>query len=180
MSFPQAARRPAYFVHPGTPTWPRLIDSESMPRGAELRIVVPAHANVGAALRQALSPRGTVSGCGRVAAGSLSSLQYHVIVATAGDAPFGYGSPIKCDGELTLVTAAVTLGRKPDGAQILHCHGGFIDAAGKQHGGHIALDACVAGLDGLVVRVCLFDDIEYVISPDDETRFDLLTPVHRN
>jgi len=169
------------FAHPGVPTLPRLIKSESISRSTELRIAIPAYANVGASLRNALLAWGPVSGCGRITAGSLSSLQYHVIIkASDGIKPFVYGSPIKCDGDLTLVTAAITLGRSAAGVQVLHCHGGFIDKAGGQHGGHLALDASFAGEDGLVIRVCLFHEIEYVITPDPETNFDLLTPTQKN
>jgi hypothetical protein len=166
------------FIHPGAPTYPRIAEIESTAPPWELRIVIPAGTNVGTALRRALAISGAASGCGRIAGGTLSSLAYHVIVkARDGQKPFVYGAPIECHGDLTLVAATITLGRTVDGTQIIHCHGGFIDLDGRQHGGHVVLDRSVAGAHGLVLRLCLFAQTEFVLRTDHETTFDLLSPM---
>ncbi|WP_244831971.1 hypothetical protein [Caballeronia sp. TF1N1] len=76
-----------------------------------------------------------------------------------------------------LIGAAITVGHKYDRTRILHCHGGFVDETGKAHGGHIILDQSYAGCDGLTVRLCLFDGVDLLVTPDIETTFDLLKPV---
>ncbi|WP_233858525.1 hypothetical protein [Paraburkholderia sp. HD33-4] len=166
------------FVHPGQVTSPRLVDVTSGQITEELRVAVPPGANVGRALHRVLDDLGPRAGCGRIVGGICQRIQYHVMIrAAAGVKPYVYGSPIVVDGQSMLISAAITVGHKDDGARILHCHGGFTDENGKAHGGHIILDETVAGGDGLVVRLCLFDGVDFVVTPDTETTFDLLKPV---
>ncbi|MFM0342356.1 PPC domain-containing DNA-binding protein [Paraburkholderia fungorum] len=97
--------------------------------------------------------------------------------ATQGVKPFVYGAPIVCADECTLITAAITIGHRGDGTRILHCHGGFLDSSGNQHGGHIILDETVVADSPMIVRLCLFEQVDLVASPDHETTFDLLLPI---
>jgi hypothetical protein len=168
------------FQHPGPPTYPRITEAEAITQSREIRVLIPPHTNAGHGLREALSEFGTVSGCGRIAGGSFSSIDYYVVTKLADSLrPFGYGDAFKCHGELMLVTGTITLGRKADGVQVIHCHGGFVEADGTAHGGHLDLDRSIAGATGLVLRFCLFSEVEFVISPDRETNFDLLTPTKK-
>lgn len=166
------------FVHPGPADAPRVLDAATPRRTRELNVVLPAGARVGAALRALLDGWHAGAGCGRIVGGSCAQVQYHVMThAVEGPRPYVYGPPIVCGGENTLIGAAITIGRREDGARILHCHGGFVDAAGRHHGGHLILDETFTGGEGLHVRLCLFDGIDLVVSPDAETTFDLLQPV---
>ncbi|HKT96530.1 MAG TPA: hypothetical protein VJS30_08355 [Paraburkholderia sp.] len=166
------------FVHPGHAEAPRVLDAATLNRTREFNLTLPAGTRVGAALRALLDDLGAGAGCGRIAGGTCAQVQYHVITRAAdGPRPYVYGAPIVCRGESTLIGAAITIGRRADGARILHCHGGFVDAHGQHHGGHVNLDETLASGRGLRVRLCLFEGIQLVVSSDAETAYDLLQPV---
>lgn len=55
--------------------------------------------------------------------------------------------------------------------------GGMIDARGTHHGGHLDLQRTVVGHEPMRVRVCLFDEVERVVSHDPETTYGLLQPM---
>jgi hypothetical protein len=170
-------RRAERFTHPGTPSDPRIIDVTTTTGMRDLRISLPALTNVGSALHRVLDAYPRSGGCGRIVYGLCSTIHYHVMTkATQGVKPFVYGAPIVCDGESTLITAAITIGHRSDGTRILHCHGGFLDSSGNQHGGHIILDETVVADSPMIVRLCLFEQVDLVSSPDIETTFDLLLP----
>jgi hypothetical protein len=169
---------PVSALHPGRAETPRVLDAATTNRTREFSLTLPGGTRVGAALRALLDGWQAGAGCGRIVAGACAQVQYHVMMhATQGPRPYVYGPPIVCNGECTLVGAAITLGRRTDGARILHCHGGFVDAKGRHHGGHVILDETIAAQAGLHLRLCLFDGIDLVVSPDAETAFDLLQPV---
>ncbi|RAR48835.1 hypothetical protein C7401_14818 [Paraburkholderia unamae] len=182
----QAARRnlagtpvfAALVTHPGRAQAPRVLDATTGNRTREFNVILPGGTRVGAALRGLLDGWGAGAGCGRIVAGACARVQYHVMThATEGPRPYVYGPPIVTSGENTLIGAAITIGRREDGVRILHCHGGFVDAQGRHHGGHVILDETFAAATGLHIRLCLFDGIDLVVSPDAETTFDLLQPV---
>jgi hypothetical protein len=168
-------------THPGRAESPRVLDVATSHGTRELSIALPAGARVGATLRALLDGWNAQSGCGRIMGGSCAQIQYHVMArATQGPRPYIYGPPIVCDGENTLIGAAITIGKRADGTRILHCHGGFVDSHGRQHGGHLILDETFVAGAGLHLHLCLFDGIDLVVSPDAETTFDLLQPVIRS
>jgi hypothetical protein len=168
-------------AHPGAAQAPRVLDATTTRSTRELGLTLPAGMRVGPALRALLDRWGAQSGCGRIVGGACARIQYHVMArATDGSRPYVYGAPIVCTGDSTLISAAITIGRRADGSRILHCHGGFVDAHGRQHGGHVILDETLVGGEGLRVRMCLFDGVDFVVSPDTETHFDLLQPVGRS
>lgn len=175
------ANRAAAFAHPGIAQSPRVLDAATRNLTREFNLTLPAGARVGPALRRLLDGWHADAGCGRIVGGSCATIQYHVMEQAAeGSRPYVYGPPIACSGESTVIGAAITIGRRNDGTRILHCHGGFVDADGEHHGGHVILDETVASGDGLHVRLCVFDGIDLVVSPDAETHFDLLQPVRRS
>jgi hypothetical protein len=177
---PPASTRalPVSVLHPGYAQTPRVLDAATTNRTREFNLTLPAGTRAGPALRALLDSWQAGAGCGRIVAGACAQVQYHVMMhATHGSRPYIYGPPIVCDGECTLIGAAITIGRRADGARILHCHGGFVDAQGRHHGGHVILDETIAAAAGLHIRLCLFDGIDLVVSPDAETDFDLLQPV---
>jgi hypothetical protein len=164
--------------HPGRAEMPRVLGVTTGKRTHEFRIVLPGSTCVGAALRRLLDGWRAGAGCGRIVAGACAQVQYHVMMHAAhGARPYVYSPPIVCNGNNTLIGAAITLGRRQDGTRILHCHGGFVDAQGRHHGGHVILDETFTAAAGLQIRLCLFDGIDLVASPDAETTFDLLQPV---
>ncbi|WP_156967083.1 PPC domain-containing DNA-binding protein [Paraburkholderia ferrariae] len=168
-------------MHPGRAESPRVLAAETPQRTREISVALPAGTRVGAALRALLDTWHAQAACGRIVGGTCAHIQYHVMArATQGLRPYVYGAPIVCDGENTLIGAAVTIGRREDGTRILHCHGGFVDAQGRQHGGHLILDETWVAGDGLHLRLCLIDGVDLVVSPDAETTFDLLQPVRRS
>ncbi len=166
---PDAAR------HPGAARAPRIVEATS--RGArEFAIALPDGANVGETLVALLDRMNAASGCARIVSGECRRLQYHTMIrADAGERPYVYGPPIVV-GPATLIDATLTIGRREDGARVLHCHGGFVDPLGAQHGGHVVLERTIAGARGLRAHLCLIDDIDIVATPDDETAFSLLEP----
>jgi hypothetical protein len=165
------------FFHEGEPQLPRVLDCE-VPHCEELRIVLPLAANVGESLQRILQGRRFSSAVGRILCGGASHLSYHRMVETGSVArPFDYGAPVVLDGYITFISGALTVGRDPQGKPLLHCHAGFIDREGNQHGGHLVLDKLVVGSEPLIVRLCLFDQVAYQQQPDDETHFNLLHPV---
>jgi hypothetical protein len=169
---------PVSVLHPGQPETPRVLDAATTNRTREFNLALPGGTRVGPALRALLDSWQAGAGCGRIVAGSCAQVQYHVMThASHGPRPYIYGPPIVCDSECTLIGAAITIGHRADGARILHCHGGFVDAEGRHHGGHVILDETIASHAGLHIRLCLFDGIDLVVSPDAETAFDLLQPV---
>jgi hypothetical protein len=179
----QARQRPGRtepnraFAHPGRALAPRIVDAVTRRRTREWRIALPPGANLGATLHALLDGEPAHAGCGRIDGGVCSQIQYHVMTHAAhGPKPYVYGPPIVCRGENTLIGASFNIGRRADGSRILHCHGGFVDAHGTQHGGHLILEQTLAGSDGVQLRVCLFDGVELVVAPDTETTFDLLQP----
>lgn len=164
--------------HPGRAEMPRVLDASTSERTREFRIVLPGGTRVGAVLRRLLDGWHADAGCGRIVAGACAQVQYHVMMHAAHSLrPYVYGPPIVCNGESTLIGAAITIGRRQDGTHILHCHGGFVDEHGWHHGGHVILDETFAAAAGLQIRLCLFEGIELVVSSDAETAFDLLQPV---
>lgn len=172
---PFAASR---FTHPGSVSWPRIVEVTTLAGTRDIRISLPPGSRVGAGLHQVLDALPNAGGCGRIVDGMCSTIHYHVITQAArGAKPYVYGAPIVCGGTCTLISAAITIGHRADGQRILHCHGGFVDERGTQHGGHIVLDETVVAGDAMIVRLCLFDDVDLVVSPDQETAFDLLLPV---
>jgi hypothetical protein len=168
-----------HFVHEGAPQQPRLLDLE-VDHGEELRIVLPPAANVGQSLLEILSRRRFGSAVGRILSGGASHLAYHRMVTTESDErPFDYGPPIVVEYYITFIGGAITVGRDAQGKLLLHCHAGFIDRDGQQHGGHLVLDRLVVGNEPLLIHLCLFDQVAYQVRPDDETHFNLLHPIHQ-
>ncbi|NIE66856.1 hypothetical protein [Burkholderia sp. Ax-1719] len=166
------------FVHPGPATGLRVLKVESNAPSRDICITVGAEQNIGAVVNVALDRIGERGGCGRITSGGFSRVQYHVMTrATEGVKPYVYGAPRLVDGESTLVVSSINIGHLSDGARILHCHGGFVDSSGHQHGGHIILTESVAGATGLQIRLTLFAAVDFVAGPDDETTFNLLAPV---
>lgn len=165
------------FHHEGEQVLPRVLDCE-VPHSEELRIVLPLATQVGPELIRILSGRRFSSAVGRILCGGASHLSYHRMVETGQVArPFDYGAPVVLDGYITFISGALTVGRDPAGKPLLHCHAGFIDREGTQHGGHLVLDKLVVGSEPLIIRLCLFDQVAYQQQPDDETHFNLLHPV---
>jgi len=165
------------FNHGGEQELPRLLDCE-VPLSEELRIVLPLATNVGQGLLQALQGRRYSSAVGRILCGGAAHLSYHRMIETDNPArPFDYGAPVQLEGYITFISGAITVGRDAEGKPLLHCHAGFIDREGHQHGGHLILDKLIVGSEPLVVRLCLFDQVAYQVQPDPETHFNLLHPV---
>ncbi|MHC6226246.1 PPC domain-containing DNA-binding protein [Pseudomonas sp. X10] len=165
------------FIHGGQPRQPRLLECE-VSHGEELRIVLPLACNVAEGLLEALEGRRYRSAVGRILCGGAAHLSYHRMVTTSNiQRPYDYGQPVVLDGYITFISGALTVGRDAAGAPLLHCHAGFIDRDGHQHGGHLVLDRLVVGSEALVIRLCLFDQVAYQVQPDAETHFNLLHPV---
>ena len=164
------------FTHPGPVGYPRVAAS-LVGSSRELRFSVACGAGVGQALRDALEASGCAAGVGRLVSGSASQLHYHVVVPTVGaNKPYDYGEPIVVTGDLAFLGATFTFGRMAGGAPVVHCHAGFIDAQGRAHGGHLALDRTLVGEQPLVVYACLFTAGAFVVRRDAETCFNLLQP----
>jgi hypothetical protein len=166
-----------HFIHGGISQQPRRLDCEAA-QGEELRIVLAPGTNVGKTLVDVLDGRRYASAVGRLLSGGASHLAYHrMVVTTSEQKPYDYGAPVVLDGYITFVSGAITVGRSPEGKPLLHCHAGFIDREGGQHGGHLVLDRIIVGSEPLVIRLCLFNQVAYQVEPDDETHFNLLQPV---
>lgn len=167
------------FIHGGVPQGPRLLDCE-VPHSEELRIVLPLASNVAEGILKALEGRQYGSAVGRILCGGAAHLSYHRMVVTRDEQrPYDYGAPVVLDGYITFISGAITVGRDAQGAPLLHCHAGFIDRDGRQHGGHLVLNRLVVGSEELVIRLCLFDQVAYQVQPDAETHFNLLHPVFK-
>ncbi|KTC48915.1 hypothetical protein AO269_25140 [Pseudomonas putida] len=165
------------FVHGGPAQQPRRLD-RSVAQGEELRLVLPLACNVGAGVLQALQGRRYGSAVGRILCGGAAHLSYHRMVVTdKPERPYDYGAPVVLDGYITFISGAITVGRDAQNKPLLHCHAGFLDRDGQQHGGHLLLDRLVVGSEKLVIRLCLFDHVAYQSQPDAETHFSLLHPI---
>jgi hypothetical protein len=173
------AEPPLMCAHPGPALAPRVVDVLTPGRAHELRMTLPPGVNVGAALHALLGNWPPSAGCGRIAGGVCSRIQYHVMGdIKPGPKPYGYGPPITCCGASTLVTATLPIGHhRADGSRILHCHGGFVDQHGTRHGGHLVLEQTIAAGDGVCVHLSLFKGVDLITTTDAETAFDLLQPV---
>ncbi|WP_027802704.1 hypothetical protein [Paraburkholderia dilworthii] len=172
---------PRDFKHPGQVARERIVEARSSQETREILVYVPSGQNVGEAIERVLekqAPQG--SGCGQIPSGGFSEAQYHVMTkARTGIKPYVYGPPVVVYGQSTLITSSINVGRLANDSRILHCHGGFVDECGVQHGGHIILSKCVASSAGLTVRLSMFADVNLVVSADIETTFELLQPVVR-
>lgn len=167
------------FIHGGEPQAPRRLDLE-VANGEELRIVLPLASNVSEGLLAALKGRRYGSAVGRILCGGAAHLSYHRMVVTENaERPYDYGAPVVLDGYITFISGAITVGKDAQGEPLLHCHAGFLDRDGRQHGGHLVLNKLVVGSENLVIRLCLFDQVAYQSQPDSETHFNLLHPVHQ-
>ena len=167
------------FIHEGPSLAPRLLDLE-VPCCEELRIVLPLASNVAAGVLKALDGRRYGSAVGRILCGGAAHLSYHrMIVTDQPERPYDYGQPVVLDGYITFISGAITVGRDARGAPLLHCHAGFLDRDGEQHGGHLVLDKLIVGSEPLTIRLCLFDQVAYQVQPDAETHFNLLHPVRK-
>lgn len=165
------------FIHGGEPQQPRLLDCE-VPASEELRVVLPLACNVAEGLLKVLEGRRYGSAVGRILCGGAAHLSYHRMVTTQDQhRPYDYGQAVVLDGYITFVSGALTVGRDAAGVPLLHCHAGFLDRDGQQHGGHLVLDRLIVGSEPLVLRLCLFDQVAYQVQPDAETHFNLLHPV---
>ena len=167
------------FTHPGPADEKRVLWVGTVEPCRDVIISVRPGQNVGASINAALNRIAEkAAGCGRVMSGGFSRVQYHVMTkAREGVKPYVYGTPIVINGESTVISSAINMGHRADASRILHCHGGFIDEMGSQHGGHIILDNSVAGGAGLQIRLALFGSVDFVVSLDEETTFELLQPV---
>jgi hypothetical protein len=167
------------FIHEGPSVSPRLLDLEA-PHSRELRLVLPMGCNVAAGILDALEGQCYGSAVGRIVSGGAAHLSYHRMVQTdRSDRPYDYGLPVVLEGYITFISGAITVGRDAQGAPLLHCHAGFLDQDGVQHGGHLALDKLIVGDEPMVIRLCLFEHVAYQVRPDDETHFSLLYPVNQ-
>ena len=165
------------FIHGGEPQQPRLLDCE-VPASEELRVVLPLACNVAEGLLKVLAGRRYGSAVGRILCGGAAHLSYHRMVTTQDQQrPYDYGQAVVLDGYITFVSGALTVGRDAAGAPPLHCHAGFPDRDGQQHGAHLVLDRLIVGSEPLVLCLCLFDQVAYQVQPDAETHFNLLHPV---
>lgn len=165
------------YQHAGTPTLPRVVDCV-LSGQHELRVTIRSGANLGKSLREALARYPHGGGVGRICAGTARGLRYHVVEPTTSEEkPFDYGEPFDEPREVDLIGGSLTVGFTADGAPLLHCHAGFSDPDGGLHGGHVILDHTWAGDEPVVIRLCLFAHGGYVTRPDQETHFNLLTPV---
>lgn len=166
-----------HFIHAGECQQPRLLEQETA-RGTEWRVTLVPGTNVGEALGKLLATAHFSSGVGRLLSGGASHLAYHRMVVTQSlEKPFDYGAPIVLDGYITFISGALTIGRDATGTVLLHCHAGFIDRDGVQHGGHLVLNRLVVGGTPLTLTLCLFQRVRYEVTPDSETLFNLLHPV---
>ncbi|WP_079227304.1 hypothetical protein [Pseudomonas putida] len=166
-----------HFIHGGLPQQPRLLDCE-VAHGQELRVELPLACNVAEGLLAVLHGCRYQSAVGRILCGGAAHLSYHRMVTTRdSQRPYDYGQPVVLDGYITFISGALTVGRDASGAPLLHCHAGFIDRDGQQHGGHLVLNRLIVGSEPLVLRLCLFDQVAYQVQPDAETQFNLLHPV---
>ncbi|MBF8746808.1 hypothetical protein ACQKO7_19725 [Pseudomonas putida] len=166
-----------HFIHAGLAQQPRLLDCE-VARSQELRIELPLACNVAEGLLAVLRDCNYQSAVGRILCGAAAHLSYHRMVTTCDrQRPYDYGQPVVLDGYITFISGALTVGRDASGAPLLHCHAGFIDRDGQQHGGHLVLNRLIVGNEPLVIRLCLFDRVAFEAQPDAETQFNLLHPV---
>lgn len=167
------------FFHSGESERPRHLECEAT-GGKELRIILPLACNVAEGLLKALQDRKFGSAVGRILCGGASHVSYHRMVVTGKiDRPYDYGAPVLLDGYITFISGAITVGRDAKGDVLLHCHAGFLDREGNQHGGHLLLNKVIVGSEKLVIRLCLFDEVAYQSQPDSETTFNLLHPIHQ-
>lgn len=165
------------FVHAGEPQGRRLLDLE-VQSSNELRIVLPLGSNVGAELVAALQGQQFSSAVGRILCGGAGHLSYHRMESTDKLCrPYDYGTPVVLDGYITFISGSIIIGRDTCGELLFHCHAGFIDRNGCQHGGHVLLNQLFVGSENLVIQLCLFDNVTYQLQPDGETHFTLFYPV---
>jgi predicted DNA-binding protein with PD1-like motif len=165
------------FTHKGEPTFPRVVDCV-LDEFQEIRITVPEGANLGGALRNAITRYPHGGGVGRICAGTARGLTYHVVEHTGGpERPYEYGAPLEVSDEVAFVSGALTIGRNDANLPILHCHAGFSDGRGAVHGGHVVLDTTFVGSEPVVVRMCLFTAGGFATRQDTETYFKLLHPI---
>lgn len=162
-------------VQPGPPAPVRVLSAVGN-RAREVRMVLPAGATLLDALRDALGCQRVRSASLALAYGRFSTFHYHVPVeGPRGGKVVVYGPALLLRPPVALLAAGAIFGHDGD-RPILHCHGAVVDADGRTHGGHLAVERCVIGEGGMVVFASCLENAGFATDFDAETTFRLLRP----
>lgn len=162
-------------VQPGPPAPVRVLSAVGK-HACEVRIVLPAGATLLEAVRDAFDRIGVRSGSMTLAHGCFSTFYYHLPGSgSEGGKVIAYGAAFVLPPPVSIVTADAIFGEDGDGST-LHCHGGMVDGEGRLHGGHLAVDRCVIGAEGIVAFATCLMDAGFATGFDKETTFTLLQP----
>jgi predicted DNA-binding protein with PD1-like motif len=162
--------------HPGVSSKSRWWTSETS-ASDEFRVDLPAGSDLFSALVAAVAARGFDHG-------SLVALDGDLAVAKCqtghpdpkGEIAAVYRAPIEFEGGATVLAGNGTLGHKPDGSPLIHCHAVLIDRLGHAFAGHLPTDLCVVGPKGVRAGVLVPAGAGFAVRPDEETRVSLLAP----
>ncbi|MDX1710287.1 MAG: DUF296 domain-containing protein [Rhodovibrionaceae bacterium] len=162
--------------HPGEPEGPRRIGREAAGAG-EFRIVLPEGADLLSDATRILVERGIENAAIQLTGGSFSSMQYLTGQPDdSGERVATYGAPTSLEGPVQVVGGNAILGRDSEGAPLLHCHAVVVDSDGQLHGGHLPGKVCIAGPEGLVLRVTVLSGGGFRVAYDAETNYSIFQP----
>jgi predicted DNA-binding protein with PD1-like motif len=162
--------------HPGVPA-PCRCRTHAAPAADEFELWLAPGQVLFDAIVEALASRGVHHANLQIFDGDLTEARYQTAPPDPrGELVVAYGPPIDLNGGACIVMASATLGRTADGKPIIHCHGILRDRTGRLCGGHIPTNLCTVGVSGVSAWAVVSHDGGFVVGPDSETGFSLLSP----
>jgi predicted DNA-binding protein with PD1-like motif len=162
-------------AQPGAPLQPRRLLVRA--RGvADLRVVVPAGADLLTWLEQHLDERGVRSAGILMSGGSFATMQYLTGQPDRSGARVAtYGAPTTV-ADSVLVSGNAIYGRTAEDRPLVHCHAVVVGPDGRVHGGHLPPRVCTVAPDGIVCWVTALAGAAWRVSPDSETNYAIFHP----
>jgi predicted DNA-binding protein with PD1-like motif len=162
-------------VHPGASRFGRVLTAVGERSSQSLGIIREGE-SLKIGIERLFAQAGATTGAFRLIGGRLAEACYHVATPREGSArAVEYGAPIPIEGGALVIAASGSFGSAVSGEPLLHLHGALSDKDGRAHGGHLNVDGCIAGPDG--VRVHLLTGAGFRQAADPETHFSTFFPI---
>jgi predicted DNA-binding protein with PD1-like motif len=170
----EASKLMRVIKQPGPPVPERIQWVEG--RGRAFSFTLEAGVPLLEATRRGFAEAGFAGGVLNMRGGALGPFAY-VMPALSKDGEHAafYSDTFRPAGITRLRIGAMTLGQR-DGAPFFHCHGVWMEADGRENGGHMLPEETVVA-EPFVVEAFGIDGAMFVAEPDPETNFKLFGPV---
>ena len=162
--------------HPGPVLEPRRLALWAQ-GGCDLRIALPAGADLMEGLVAALCGHGVESAGLVILGGSLARISFMTgRPDDSGKRAATHNGPWDLEGPLTLVGGGAIFGPDQAGRPLLHCHALISGPDGRVRGGHLRQGFCPLGPEGLLVLAQSLQGAAFQVAQDPETNFPIFHP----